>query len=236
MGIFKGFSEGSTLSFRIPEPIITEIIPRLDHLDDLVLTLYIFWKMEKIEGSVHFLIEKSIFLDPFYHKYYPNQDTNQIAEKLKESIDRLMELGVILIYSYEADNSVEELLFLNSTRSRAAIKAIKNGDWIPGIHEDLPSAWITDQEPIFSLYEQNIGIITPLIAEALADAENSFPEIWIREAIQIAAERNKRSWKYIEAILIRWEKGGRFKSQSSDPNKSDWRKYIEGEYSDYIEH
>ena len=32
---------------------------------------------------------------------------------------------------------------------------------------------------IFSLYEANIGIITPLIAEELKDAELQYPEAWI---------------------------------------------------------
>jgi DNA replication protein DnaD len=48
-----------------------------------------------------------------------------------------------------------------------------------------------------------------MIAEALKDAETTYDPAWVAEAIQIAIERNKRSWRYVDAILRRWEQGGR---------------------------
>jgi len=52
-----------------------------------------------------------------------------------------------------------------------------------------------------TLYEQEIGALTPLIADALADAEKEYPLDWIPEAIQIAVERNARNWKYVLTVL-----------------------------------
>ena len=54
---------------------------------------------------------------------------------------------------------------------------------------------------IFQTYEQEFGALTPLIADAIADAERDFPEPWILEAMQIAVERNARNWKYVRAVL-----------------------------------
>jgi DnaD/phage-associated family protein len=61
---------------------------------------------------------------------------------------------------------------------------------------------------IFQLYEANIGPLTPILADALRDAEKSYPADWIEDAFRIAVERNKRNWHYIEAILHRWQEGG----------------------------
>ncbi len=53
----------------------------------------------------------------------------------------------------------------------------------------------------FRLYEQEIGTLTPMIADAVKDAEETYSAEWVSEAIQIAATSNKRSWKYVEGIL-----------------------------------
>ncbi len=47
---------------------------------------------------------------------------------------------------------------------------------------------------VFKLYEENIGPLTPMIADALKDAENTFSPEWIAEAIELAVKNNKRSW------------------------------------------
>ncbi len=62
---------------------------------------------------------------------------------------------------------------------------------------------------IFVLYEQNIGLLTPLIAEELKDAANQYPTEWIEAAFREAMYHNKRKWSYIRAILRRWETEGR---------------------------
>lgn len=60
----------------------------------------------------------------------------------------------------------------------------------------------------FQVYEQNIGILTPMIAEAIQAAQDEYPPGWIEKAILEAVEHNKRSWSYCEAILKRWKIDG----------------------------
>lgn len=61
---------------------------------------------------------------------------------------------------------------------------------------------------VFALYEQNIGILTPLIADRLKDAEKDYPQEWIEEAFDVAIQNNARNWAYIQAILDRWKVDG----------------------------
>jgi DnaD/phage-associated family protein len=61
---------------------------------------------------------------------------------------------------------------------------------------------------IFTLYEENIGLLTPLVGDDLKEAEEIYPFPWIEAAFREAARLNKRSWKYVETILRRWQDQG----------------------------
>ena len=64
------------------------------------------------------------------------------------------------------------------------------------------------QQAIYQLYEANIGIIVPLIAQSLNAAANTYPYSWIECAVGLAVKNNARSWRYVEAILKRWQVDG----------------------------
>jgi DnaD/phage-associated family protein len=87
------------------------------------------------------------------------------------------------------------------------------------------------------LYEQNIGPLTPLLAEQLQDAEKNYPAPWIEDAFKEAAELNKRSWRYVQRILERWSTEGKGdETARRGDDRKDRRRFIEGEYADIIEH
>jgi hypothetical protein len=44
---------------------------------------------------------------------------------------------------------------------------------------------------LYRLYEENIGPLTPLVADALRDAENTYAIEWIEEAIRIAVQEQR---------------------------------------------
>ncbi len=52
-----------------------------------------------------------------------------------------------------------------------------------------------------------------MLADALKDAEQTYPPEWVAEALEIAVKNNKRNWKYVEAILRRWKEEGHAKKQ-----------------------
>lgn len=60
----------------------------------------------------------------------------------------------------------------------------------------------------FTLYEGNIGPITPMISESLKDAEKTYSPEWVARAILEAAKSNVRNMKYIEGILQGYAKRG----------------------------
>ena len=70
---------------------------------------------------------------------------------------------------------------------------------------------ISENNPknIFELYEDNVGMLNPMIVDELIQAENKFPFNWIVDAVKESATRNKRNWKYIHTILETWDREGK---------------------------
>jgi DNA replication protein len=107
------------------------------------------------------------------------------------------------------------------------------------VHEDVYCLTIDIGETpvinIFALYEQNIGIITPMIAEELKEAERVYPPHWIEEAFKEAVTLNKRSWRYIARILERWASEGKDSGEHKrDIEKGGPDKYVKGKYGHLV--
>lgn len=68
----------------------------------------------------------------------------------------------------------------------------------------------TDPEAgaVFAAYQDNIGQLTPHISDAISESIDELTASWVLAAIKLAAERNKRSWSYIEGILKKWRAQG----------------------------
>jgi DNA replication protein len=73
-------------------------------------------------------------------------------------------------------------------------------------------------------------------ADALKDAEKIYSEDQVEAAFAEAVKRNKRNWKYVEAILRNRKEEEDAKEQTGRDPEKDRRKYVEGKYSDFIEH
>ncbi len=125
------------------------------------------------------------------------------------------------------DSAVEHGALLHSTSN------------INGMLEDVYSLTVDSHQPpainIFALYEQNIGMITPMIAEELKEAEKIYPPQWIEEAFKEAVTLNKRNWKYIARILERWASEGKDSGEyRRDIKKDGPDKYVKGRYGHLV--
>jgi len=66
---------------------------------------------------------------------------------------------------------------------------------------------------IVKKYEENFGIISPILSEKFKDFAENYrgPIEWIHDAFEEAVTNNVRKWAYVEAILDRWQQEGREK-------------------------
>ncbi|HRO90206.1 MAG TPA: DnaD domain protein, partial [Promineifilum sp.] len=101
--------------------------------------------------------------------------------------------------------------------------------------DEQPITLMVERPNIFVLYEQNIGALTPLIADELREAERTYPPQWIEEAIKLAVTNNARRWRYIMAILERWRQEGRQDALGQRDSQRNLQRQIPSEYDDIIQ-
>jgi DnaD/phage-associated family protein len=87
---------------------------------------------------------------------------------------------------------------------------------------------------IFALYEQNIGLVTPILADRLVEALERYPEAWVADAISEAVGYNKRNWRYIQRILETWSTEGRSNEthRGAVARDLDRDKHLRGKYAE----
>lgn len=231
---FRGFSPHKDRSTQIPAAFFTELLPAIDHLGEMKVTLYALWRLSHTEGKFPYIRRSDFQADEvFTSSLGPNQ---KAAHKyLDESLRLTVERGTLLQAKTELEGQTESFYFLNDAKGQAGQKAIADGRWQPSADEKFPVKLGLEHPNIYRLYEEHIGPLTPIIAEALKEAEATFPDNWIAEAFQISVKNNVRKWRYIEVILQRWQEEGRDDRTDQRDPEEDRKKYAEGEYSDFIE-
>lgn len=228
--VFHGFEENRKLYCGIPNQFFGELLPAIDDLDELKLTLYMLWSAYS-QGDYgtpfrlkDFLTDQT-FLAGLQGKGKPPQQV------IENCLQQVVLRGSIIRVEKAGDD--EPTYFINSPRGRQAAALAQNGQ---SLENGRPKPTLDVIQPnIFRLYEENIGPLTPIIAETLREAQETYPQEWIVEALQLAVKSNVRRWKYVESILKRWQEEGRDGANRRD-NQEDHRRYLKGEYGQIGHH
>lgn len=232
---FSGFPAGKTRATRVPNLFFSELLPAIDNLAELKVTLYCFWRLHRMQGDVRYVRLSEVEADrPFLEGLVKRRE--EAREVLVDALERATARGTLLHVAVEGADGIDDLYFMNTPRGRAAVEGFERGEWRPGDAAHAPFDLTVERPNIFTLYEQNVGPLTPLIAEKLRDLEAAYAEAWVRDAIDIAVQHNKRSLAYVSAILDRWQTEGREREGPGRDRSRDRRRYIEGEFADYIEY
>ncbi|MBK5109092.1 MAG: DnaD domain protein [Anaerolineales bacterium] len=235
MNEFTGFPEGKMHFTGIPDLFFRSLLPEIDHLGELKTTIYAFRLLHGMEGAFRYLRRENFSQDPVFMQGLA-EDPEQAGNILDQALSLCIERKTFLRTSIELETGHQDLYFLNSPKGRTAIRAVEAGEWRHSGDADAPVELVPQAPNIYILYEENIGPLTPMIADTLQEAEQSYPYAWIEEAVRIAVENNVRRWTYVEAILKRWQEGGRDERTDRRDTEKDRRRYVEGEFSDFIEH
>ena len=136
------------------------------------------------------------------------------AEDRRRALDQALAAavlrGTLIAGSLRQDGATANVYTLNTEAHRRAFEAQGIGPPTTSDHTaDATWAGSAERPNAYALYEQNIGMLTPLVAEQLREAEESYPSEWIEEAIREAVTANVRNWRYISRILERWEIQGK---------------------------
>jgi len=203
-------SQRKTDFISLPDSFFTQAVPKIQDLAELKIVLYASYLILRKQEPSTQRSECSVT-----YKELKAESCRLSAEldeeTLRQALNSAMEHGTLLHSTLKINGVLEDVYYLPADSHK-------------------PSAI-----NIFALYEQNIGIITPMIAEELKEADKLYPPQWVEEAFKEAVTLNKRSWKYIARILERWASEGKDSGEHKrDVKKDGSDKYIKGRYGHLV--
>jgi len=221
----------------IPNVFFSHLLPQISDIAELKTTLHIFWLLYPKKGYPRFTTYGELLNDKSLMSSLREGDKPP-DKLLGDALEMVVNRGTILHLVLDRDGAPEDIYFLNTDSNREIVAKIQNGELrLSGLKAGGQTYIETEEQPdIFTLYEENIGIIGPMVAEELKEAEKLYPEAWIRDAIKEAVKQGKHKWSYISAILERWSAEGRGNgTYRRDPTKgTSPDKYFKGKYGHMV--
>jgi DnaD/phage-associated family protein len=212
----------------VPNIFLNSVLAEITDTAELKLTLHLFRLLYFKKGSPQYVTFNELLSDAGLMSGMNNNE-----EILRQALAAAEQRKTILHAAAE-DGKHEDIYLLNTAANSESVGKIENteirltGFETKRVTPEVPAAV---QPNIFTMYEENIGLLTPMIAEELRDAEKTYPEVWIKDAIKEAVNAGKRNWRYIAAILKRWETEGKSDgTHLRDFKKTDPDKFIKGKY------
>lgn len=210
---FNGFLVQTDPAVGIPRAFFTDVLPQLTELAEVQTTLATFRLAADAGGIESPVSETTLRADRSLRTALrapgsPREPDERIATGLDLATGR----GTLLRFVAERGDGSDIWYYVNTPVNQALVAAMARGAVAPPRvlwSEGQPPAVIPERPNVFRLYEQNVGPLTPLIADHLVQALETWPVEWIEDAVGEAVAYNKRSWRYIQRILEGWQAEGR---------------------------
>lgn len=225
---FTGFTTDALIG--LPPELFSEVLPQISLASELKVTLHIFYRMSRQRGAPPRRVSwDELVADKLLRrglrsisKLRPPEEL--LAEGLEAAVRRTTLLHVVL----PDDGRAVNWYVVNTSVNRQWAERVSLAGAALAPNETRP-----DERPtLITLYEQNIGLITPLLLDELREAEERYPAHWLEEAIREAVRANARSWRYIRKVLERWAANGRQDAANRAERPIDVEKYTNGTYGD----
>jgi DNA replication protein len=226
---FKGFPDGKTRQTQLPSRFFSELLPQIDDLAELKVTLFCFWALPQKEGEHRFLRRCDFVDNTALMQGLPLPNDITPDQALAAALARAVQRGTLLCGQTNGEN----LYFMNTEKGRAALFQLQ-ADTITSDGEGHAIKILPERPNIYKQYEANIGIISPVLADTLKSAEQDYPAQWIADAIQEAVLRNRRNWRFIESLLKRWQTEGRGSEAHGGHLERNGQRKIAGNIEDFI--
>ena len=195
----RGFPAG-TRSLPVPAPLLGALLVEITDVAELKCTLRFLWYAAQVKGHPKAVPSAALESDDVLAAALGS------AEEVRRGLALAVERGTLL------RGHAGSLLLNTPAHQQAAASGT------PALVASPPPEPLEygEQPNIFVFYEDNIGQLTPLVADELRDAEQTYPAEWIEAAFREAVDHNKRSWRYISRVLERWAAEGRGPADAKD--------------------
>jgi DNA replication protein len=233
MSKFQGFPSRAEYT-SVPNAFFSSLLPEIEDIAELKTTLHVIAALYRKKGYPRLVGFNELLGDAALMN-----SLKAAGEQFEETLRRALEMaagrGTLIHMVLDKDG---DIYLLNDESGRQAAAKMSSGEIALGglktaRKPDMPAEELPD---IFTVYEQNIGLLTPMVADELKEAEKLYPPEWLRDAIREAALHNKRSIKYISKILENWSVEGRSDgTYQRDSQQEGPDKYFKGKYGHMVQ-
>jgi DnaD/phage-associated family protein len=220
---FAGFSTDTLIG--LPPELFSEVLPAITLASELKVTLHIFYRLSRQRGAPRRLSWDELLADKMLHRSLRAvSKLRPFEDLLAEGLDAAVHRNTLLHLAAPAGGRVSNWYLVNTAANR---------EWAEEMalaHAALaPNGALVERASLLGLYEQNIGLVTPMLVDELREAEDRYPREWIEEAMREAVRANARSWRYIRKVLERWATNGRNDAPNRAGRPIDIEKYTGGQ-------
>ncbi len=210
---FGGFLVATDPTVSIPRAFFTDVLPGITDVCELHVTLAMFHLAAAAGGIEVPVSREQVFRDRALRAALKKAGSPREPDsRIEIGLDLAVGRGTLLAFSAERGADRRIWYYVNTPVNQALISAMSRGAVPPPVtvwHGEEVPAVVPERPNIFRLYEQNIGLLTPLIADHLIDALETYPSEWIEAAVAESVAYNRRSWRYVQRILEQWASNGR---------------------------
>jgi DnaD/phage-associated family protein len=223
----------------VPDVLFSAHLPELGSPSAVGVILVVIWRVNRRPPkSPPAMNVADLQVDPVLHRYLKGLGVAEaaIGSEVDKAVTALLARGLLIEAWTAGEQEPQRWLFVNGPEGRRAYEAWQAGDEVLPDVDTPAAARAADRPTVFALYEDNFGIVTPMLAEELREAEQIYPESWIEDAMRLAVENNARRWSYVRAILERWVTEGRDDETDRRPAERGRTTSDDGPYAGYVRH
>ena len=226
MALQNGFPDDSRTT-PVPNLVFGPILEELDDPAALKCLLRALWLHSQKRLFPRYITRGEMIADRTMARALDSAGS-RVEDTLDDALAKLEGLGLLIHLRTGQRDGAQDVYVPNNREGRRAAEHLKvAGLGVAARPTVRQRSAQVDKPNIFALYEENIGIIGPMMADTLKEAETTYPAAWVAEAFREAVTRNKRSWRYIEAILTAWDKEGKDHGEPGGRSKKvDAREWI----------
>ncbi len=223
---FAGFSTDTLVG--LPPELFSEVIPAITLPSELKVTLQIFYRLSRQRAAPRRISWDELAADRTLRRSLRAvSKLRPFEELLAEGLAAAVRRGTLLHLAIPADGRVGNWYLVNTAANRVWAEQVAAAQAVL-----TPAAAAAERPSLVGLYEQNIGLVTPMLVDELREAEERYPQEWIEEAMREAVRANARSWRYIRKVLERWAANGRQDAPHRAERPIDVEKYTSGAFGD----
>lgn len=203
----------------VPRDFLSETIAQIDDVTELHVTLAVFRLAADSRSTPPAVSEDTVLRDAVLTRtFHADRKSSKLGQRIRRGLQ----------YATARESIVQVVLTIDGREERWYVPASK--EHRAELSEVLldPGAWpvagtgaivATAAPSVFSLYEKNIGMLTPLLTDQIETAMELYPLDWIEDAILEAVSYNKRNWRYVQRVLENWSVNGRGEGNRDAANR-----------------